>query len=274
MNRPPLILGAAGQLGTELMRLLEADGATHGDIPIEDAGAVAAAFEARRPELVFNCAAYNAVDRAEDEPDKALAVNRDGARNVAAACARHHARLVHFSTNFVFDGTLDRPYVESDRAHPIGAYGFSKLAGERAVLEADPSALVVRTAAVYGHVGVGFPERIVERARARGELEVVADQSVNPTSAADLAQAAIRLAASDLAGVVHVAGRGCASWFEFAAAVLDESGLSVPVRPVRTDQLQLRAKRPLNGCMESTRVEPLRPWREALHDWAERRKNP
>ena len=271
----PLVLGAGGQLGSELVRLLGAEaGVTHGELSITVRSAVESLIETRKPDVVFNCAAYNAVDRAEDEPDKAFAVNRDGARNVAIACVLHGARMVHFSTNFVFDGSLDRPYVEADSPHPIGAYGFSKLAGERAVLQEQPSALVLRTAAVYGHVGRGFPDRILERARAHGEVEVVADQHVNPTSAADLARAAVMLAGSELRGVLHVVGGGCATWQEFAATVLEEMGVSIPVRPLRTEQLRTRAKRPLNGCLSSVHTEPLRPWREALHDWSVGQKSP
>lgn len=268
MSRP-LVLGAAGQLGSELVRLLGPEsGVPHAALSITDAREVDALIGSHRPSVVFNCAAYNAVDKAEAEPEAALKVNRDGAANVAAACARHGAKLVHFSTNFVFDGELGRPYVESDAPRPLGAYGSSKLAGERRVLDADPSALVVRTAAVYGRVGVGFPERILERARSRGRLEMVADQRVNPTSAAELAARSVELAGHDLAGLIHVVSEGCCTWYELASAVLDEVGLSVPVVPLTSDRLNAPAKRPANGCLASERVAPLRPWREALHEWA------
>lgn len=267
----PLVLGAAGQLGTELVRLLgAAAGVTRDQLSITDASAVDALIGARRPDVVFNCAAYNSVDRAEAEPDVALAVNRDGAFNVASSSARHGARLVHFSTNFVFDGSLERPYVESDEARPLGAYGLSKLAGEQRVVAADPGALVIRTAAVYGHRGRGFPDRILERARARGEVEVVADQSVNPTSAADLAAASIELAESGQTGVLHVVGGGCCAWETFARAVLEELAVQARVSPLTSAQLASPARRPRNGCMASERVPGLRQWREALHDWAKR----
>ncbi|HKV87814.1 MAG TPA: dTDP-4-dehydrorhamnose reductase [Candidatus Dormibacteraeota bacterium] len=271
----PLVLGAGGQLGSELTRLLGRECAvTRDQVSITDQKAVADLISSRRPAVVFNCAAYNAVDRAENEPAAAMMVNRDGVANVAAACARHGAKLVHFSTNFVFDGAQDRAYVESDAPRPLGAYGLSKLAGERAALDADPRALVIRTAAVYGRVGAGFPERILERARTRGELEVVADQSVNPTSAADLAARTVELAGQELSGLVHLAGEGCCTWHEFAEQVLQEMGVPVTAVPLTSDRLWLAARRPLNGCLGSERIGQLRPWREALHDWANGVENP
>ncbi|HYM96528.1 MAG TPA: NAD(P)-dependent oxidoreductase, partial [Candidatus Sulfotelmatobacter sp.] len=191
-----LVLGAAGQLGSELVRQLGDDaGVTHQQVSITDPDALAALFAARRPEVVFNCGSYNAVDRAESEPERAGEVNSTGPFNVAAACAGVGARLVHFSTNFVFDGTLDRPYVESDVPSPLGAYARSKLDGERRVLETLPEALVIRTAAVFGgDRGQSFREKILQRARDGQPLRVVGDQRVNPTFAGDLAPAAVRLA--------------------------------------------------------------------------------
>jgi len=246
----------------------------HNLLSITDASAVDALIAARKPETVFNCAAYNAVDQAESEPELALQVNRDGPANVAAACARHGAKMVHFSTNFVFDGSLDRPYVESDKPRPLNAYGFSKLAGERDVFKRNADALVLRTAAVYGSVGAGFPERILERVRAHGELEMVTDQRVNPTYARDLAERALRLASEGLKGLVHLVGEGCCSWDEFARAVLEEFAEVAPIFPLTSEQVKARARRPLNGCLESERIELLRPWRQALHEWATEVKNP
>jgi dTDP-4-dehydrorhamnose reductase len=270
-----LVLGASGQLGVELVRLLGPDSSVpHDQLSITDAAAVDALIAARKPDTVFNCAAYNAVDKAESEPELALLINRDGPANVAVACARHRTKMVHFSTNFVFDGSLDRPYVESDKPRPLSAYGFSKLAGERQVLERNSDALVVRTAAVYGSVGVGFPERILERVRRHGELEMVTDQRVNPTYARDLAERALLLAGEDLNGIVHLVGQGCCSWDEFARAVLDEFDEVAPIRPLTSDQLRARARRPFNGCLGSERVVALKPWRDALHEWAAQVKNP
>jgi len=266
------VLGADGQLGQDLVRLLgERSGVGRREVSVADAAAVDAIVASRRPELVFNCAAYNAVDRAEKEPEAARQVNTEGAFNVAAACARRGARLVHFSTNFVFDGRSSRPYVESDLPAPLGAYARSKLDGEVMVLEAQPAALVVRTAALFGGLrGQSFPERILGRVESSGRIRVVADQSINPTYTRDLAEAAVKLAGEGLEGVVHLVAGGCCAWDEFARAVLGELGLPAAVDPVSTADFGAAAPRPANGCLDSIRVPALRPWHEGLHDWAAR----
>ncbi|MHB8588734.1 MAG: SDR family oxidoreductase [Candidatus Dormibacteraceae bacterium] len=229
-----------------------------------------------RPALVFNCAAYNAVDRAETEKDLAFAVNAEGPSNVARACARHRIRMVHFSTNFVFDGALDRPYLESHVAAPLSVYGASKLEGEQRVLDVQPHALVIRTSALFGDRGSAikggsFPDRILSLAQRGEPLRVVADQKVNPTYAAELAPVALELAESELEGLVHVVAAGCAGWDELARAVLAEFHVEAVVEAVSSADLGAPAPRPLNGCLASDRVAPLRLWREGLHDWAVRR---
>jgi dTDP-4-dehydrorhamnose reductase len=248
----------------------------HAEASVTDRDAIDRVIRRRRPEIVFNCAAYNAVDRAETERNLAFAVNGEGPANVAMACAGSGARLVHFSTNFVFDGTLDRAYVESDQTAPLSAYGSSKLEGEKRVLEVLPNALVIRTAALFGDTGSSikggsFPDRIVDRAM-RGEvLRVVSDQKVNPTYTGALAPAAIALAESGLEGVVHLAAAGCAGWDEFARAALEELRVQATVDSITSNELAAPARRPPQGCLASTRVAALGPWREGLHEWAVRR---
>jgi dTDP-4-dehydrorhamnose reductase len=272
-----IVLGAAGQLGSELVRLIgEGSGIAREEVSVTDQDALDSLLKSRRPELVFNCAAYNAVDRAETERDLAFAINAEGPANVARVCARYGIRLVHFSTNFVFDGALDRPYVETDVPAPLSAYGSSKLEGEKGVLDLLPEALVIRTSAVFGNTGSAikggsFPERIVERGRRGEQLRVVADQKVNPTYAADLAPAAMELADSGLEGIVHVVAAGCAGWDEFARAALADCGVTAEVESTFSADLALPAGRPLNGCLGSTRVAALRPWRDGLHEWALKR---
>jgi dTDP-4-dehydrorhamnose reductase len=275
-----IVLGAGGQLGVELSRLIgHSSGITRQEVSVTDVDALDSLLISRRPEIVFNCAAYNAVDRAETERDLAYAVNSEGAANVARACARRAARLVHFSTNFVFDGALQRPYIESDLPAPVSVYGSSKLEGERRVLELMPHALVIRTSALFGDTGSAikggsFPERMLSRAQAGEPLRVVADQTVNPTYAGDLAPAALQLAESGLEGVVHVVAAGCAGWDEFARAVLAEFEVPAEVIPISSGVLGSAAARPLSGCLASARVAPLRHWREGLHEWALRRGAP
>ena len=261
-----LVLGAGGQLGKELVRLLGPEtGVTHREVSITDAAAVDLLIAQRRADVVFNCAAYNAVDGAESESDLAFAVNATGPKNVAVACRRIGVSLVHFSTNFVFDGEHDQPYLEADQPEPISIYGASKLAGERGVLEAGGHVLVMRTAAVFGGPA-SFPMRILERARTGQPLRVVSDQRVNPTYTRDLANEAVRLATEGAAGIVHAVAEGCCGWDELARAVISEAGLDVPVESIPTSVYPTPARRPVNGCMASTRIAHLRPWPEALHE--------
>src|SRR6266702_3458149 len=193
------------------MKMLpDAVGLTREEVPVTDLAALNGALPHYQAQVVFNCAAYNAVDAAEGEQDAAYQVNAQGAFNVALACAEHQARLVHFSTNFVFSGAHDRAYVESDEVGPLGVYAKSKLEGEKLVAMVAPRALIIRTAALFGgdatRSRLSFPERIVERAASGERVRVVSDQTVNPTYAADLARAAIALATTDMDGVVHVFG--------------------------------------------------------------------
>ncbi len=272
-----VVLGAGGQLGSDLSQLIgPGSGVTREQVSVSDPDAIDAVLSLLQPAIVFNCAAYNAVDRAETEKELAHAVNADGPANVAQVCARHHIRLVHFSTNFVFDGALDRPYVESDVPGPISAYGASKLEGEQRVLDLLPDALVIRTAALFGDRGSAikggsFPDRILSRAERGEALRVVADQQVNPTYTADLAPVALELGESGLEGIVHVVAAGCAGWDEFARAVLADLHVSAEVEPASSAEFAGGARRPLNGCLASSLVPPLRPWREGLHEWAARR---
>jgi dTDP-4-dehydrorhamnose reductase len=232
---------------------------------------VRAALERERPEVVFNCAAYNAVDAAESDPETAFAVNARGPAVLAAECSRLGARLVHFSTNYVFDGAAEHPYREDDEPSPQSVYARSKREGELAVLSAG---LVVRTAGVYGQVGsavkgASFPERILARARAGQPLRVVDDQHLNPTYARDLAAGALALVAAGSTGLVHLVAEGCCSWRELAVETLRLAGVAAEVEAITTAALAAAAPRPFNGCLESSRVSPLRSWRAALKDYWE-----
>jgi len=271
------VLGSGGLLGSELVKLLpDSVGVTRTQLSVTDLPAMNGAMSHYAPEVVFNCAAYNAVDSAETEEEAAYQANAQGAFNVALACAKNEVRLIHFSTNFVFSGTLDRPYLETDEPGPLGVYAKSKLEGEKLMSMVMPHALIIRTAAIFGGDGtqqrVSFPQRIVERARSGQRLRVVSDQTVNPTYAADLARAAIELASADLDGVVHVVNAGCSTWHEFALATLEAFGVAGEIEGVSSADLGAPAPRPPNGCLESSRTQAMRPWREGLAAWAEKRK--
>ncbi len=266
-----LITGARGQLGSDLGALLP-DAAALGrdELRIEDEAAVARRFAEVRPQLVLNCAAYNAVDLAEEEPELARTANEVGPAVLARACSQARARLVHFSTNYVFDGRADRPYTEEDAPNPLSAYARSKLGGERRVLEALPGALVVRAGALFGLHGSAvkggsFVARVVDRARSGERLRVVDDQWVNPTYTADLAEAALRLAEAGTAGIVHLAPYDCCTWREFALEALRRAGLGeVAVEPAASGDFPSAAESPRQGCLVSSRVPPLRSWRDGL----------
>lgn len=268
-----LITGAAGQLGSDLARLLpEAVAASRRQLDIADPEAVEVWLERVRPEVVWNCAAYNAVDRAEQEPELALRVNRDGPARLAAACARHKVRLVHFSTNFVFSGEADAAYSERDRPDPRSVYAVSKLAGEQAVLSRLPEALVIRSSGLYGVVGSAvkggsFPERVIRRARETGKLRMVGDQRLNPTFTADLAAGSLAALDAGCQGVLHLVAAGCCSWLELSREALRLAGVEAEIESVSTAELAAPAARPLNGCLISVHRPPLRDWRAALADW-------
>jgi dTDP-4-dehydrorhamnose reductase len=268
---PVLITGSAGQLGSDFRRLLpEATALDRHQLSITDRHAVMAAVSGH--DLVLNCAAYNAVDAAEKDSGPAMAVNAEGPAILAEACRREGARLVHYSTNYVFDGTLERPYVESDPTGPLGAYARSKVEGEQRVLKTLPDALVVRSAGLFGVTGSAvkggsFPERMLARARGGQPMRVVADQRLNPTYTYDLAQATLDLVARGVTGVVHLVADGCCTYWELTMEALRLGGVDVQVEQATSADFGAAAPRPLNGCLGSEVSAPLRHWREGLAAW-------
>ncbi len=277
------VTGAAGMLGRELAGVLSSASQRHelvllsrSDCDITQPEAVRTSLGTARPQAVVHAAAYTDVDGCELNPTQAMQVNAEGARNVAQAAAECGARLIYISTDYVFDGTLRRPYMEADATNPLSVYGRSKLEGERAVRE-HPDHLVVRTAWVYGRYGRHFISAILERARRGQPLRVVHDQVGCPTWTRDLAEALVALLATDATGIVHAAGGGFCSRYEFALAILEEAatrGLAspVPVEPISSDESARPAPRPAYGVLSSCRlaqlsVGPLWEWRQALQQF-------
>jgi dTDP-4-dehydrorhamnose reductase len=264
-------------LGSELVSLLREECCvTPVDLPefdITDPAATDAFVAAAAPDVVVNCAAYTDVDGAESDAETALAVNGEGAGNVAGAAERAGARVIQISTDYVFDGTSDRPYTERDAPNPMGVYGRSKLEGERRVAAAARDHLIVRTAWLYGHSGANFVEKMLSLAASGSALRVVNDQFGAPTNAKDLSLAIRELIAAGATGMVNAANAGSCSWFEFAREILDRAGYGdVPIEPVATSEFPRPAPRPgysvlsLDRLVSLTGREP-RHWRDALEEY-------
>lgn len=241
---------------------------------IERPGEVAAALAAFRPELVVNCAALTQVDACENARERAFAVNGAAVGNVAAACARAGARLVHISTDYVFDGAATEPYREEHPTGPRSVYGASKLDGERRALERD-GALVVRTSWIFGAGGSHFVDTIRGLiAAGRTPLRVVADQVGAPTYSRFLARALLDLGESGVAGVVHYQNREPVSWYEFALEIARMSGARVAVEPVSTAEFPRPAPRPAYSVLSVARFEalagrPVEDWRRGLAEYVQ-----
>jgi dTDP-4-dehydrorhamnose reductase len=275
-----LITGGSGQLGSELQSLLGDDAVSlsRADLDIADTAAVDRAYAEVAPDVVFNCAAFHNVDVCEREPEQSWRVNVEAVRGLA----QRGVRLVHLSTNYVFDGRREEPYGEDDLPRPRSVYALTKLAGEHAALGyGHPGNIVVRGAGLYGlhgsaSKGGNFVQRMLGRARETGALKMVADQRLQPTFTADLAPAIVDAVRADAAGVLHLTNDGACSWYDFTVAILEVAGLQdVPIEAVQTTIPEGGVDRPLNGVLARDRADalglaPLRPWRDALQDYMNR----
>ena len=259
-----LITGAGGQVGWELQRTVSTDieiTALHRvELDIADQAAVMSVIKELQPDLVINAAAYTAVDKAEEEVDRAYKVNVDGAANIARAVEDCSARLIHISTDFVFDGTGTKPYLPGDEPKPSGVYGASKLQGERAVMtETSGRAVILRTAWVYSVHGSNFVKTMLRLMAEREELGVVDDQVGTPTWAKELAKTIWLIAGkTDMQGTYHWTDDGKASWYDFALAIQEEAyglGLlqkTIPIKPIKTEEYPTPARRPAYSVLDKT----------------------
>ena len=275
-----LITGAAGQLGQALVLAAGRQGwdAAATDLPdldITDPQAVWETLNRRRPEVVINAAAATRVDDLESDPDGALRVNGLGPRNLAVACRRLGMKLVHLSTDYVFDGTKAGPYVEWDKTEPLSVYGRSKLLGEEWVRQQCPDHFIVRTAWLYGVPGPNFVTAILARGRhlaPDGELKVVRDQRGTPTSAMALAPQLLALAATEAFGTYHATCQGETTWCGFARLILETAGLAVKVTPCTTAEFPRPAPRPANSVLDNrllrvTGLDRMPDWRTAYRQF-------
>ena len=277
-----LITGGNGQLGSDLAEQLDGQGEVrrfaHSELDISDFDAVAAAIADMGPGTVFNCAAFHNVDLCETEEQQAHLINVTAVKRMAQACAESGAKLVHLSTNYVFDGRREEPYGEDDTPSPRSVYALSKLGGEYAALAYAPGALVVRGAGLYGLHGSGqkggnFVTRMLGRAREGQQIKMVSDQRLQPTFTRDLAAALIEAVEKGADGVLHLNASGECSWLEFTQAIYEIAGIETDIEAVTTSPGGV--DRPLNGVLARRRADelgltPLRHWREALEDYMQR----
>ncbi len=273
----PLVLGAGGMLGAAVARVLEKEfpdtvSATRAEADVTDRFRLEAEVERLRPTVIVNCAAYTDVDGCELDADRARRVNAEGAENAALAAAAAGCRLVHISTDFVFDGRSRRPYLESDPTGPLSQYGRTKLEGERRVAAAHPDPLIVRTSWLYGHGRSNFVDAIRTRSRDGGILKVVDDQFGSPTYVADLAEALPLLLAIERRGLVHFANAGHCSRHDLASAVVTILGAPCRLERITTEEAGRIAVRPAFSALDTSLYTRLtgrvpRPWEEALRDY-------
>lgn len=250
-----LVTGCNGQLGTELRRLLpDALFTDRDELDITDSAAVADFVRTHDIDTIINCAAYTAVDRAEQDVDLATKINVDGPRNLAA----HAKRIIHISTDYVFDGTAHTPYGPDDETHPVSVYGRTKRAGEIAVLENAKCAVVIRTAWLYSAQGNNFVKTMRRLGTEKESIGVVCDQVGTPTWAADLAAAIVKIIPQmneNTRGIYHYTNAGVCSWYDFAVAVMEMSGLKCQVNPIMTAQYPTPAVRPAYSVLDKTKIK-------------------
>jgi dTDP-4-dehydrorhamnose reductase len=278
-----LLLGHKGMLGSGLLTQMrlhhEVVGMDQDEIDITSAGDCAKAIEATIPQIVINAAAYTNVDACETAREDCFAVNAEAVKNIADACRNKNIRIVHFSTDYVFNGSGSAPYKEDDNCDPINTYGASKLLGEQYLQSLAKNYIIIRTAWLYGANGKNFVRTILEKAKTTPKLTVVDDQIGSPTSTKDLAAAVDHLIEISAQGIFHVTNRGSCSWYQFAVKILQEAGIDdVEVSPIKSDQLVRAAKRPANSVMSmqkfiATTGKAMQPWQLGLQDYLESMKS-
>lgn len=287
MRKRVVVFGSSGQLGVELCAELErrgyeVRGFPRSAISISNGEQVERTLAEFDPFAVINAAAYNQVDVAEREPAAAFEANALGVRNLAVACRQCDARLVHFSTDYVFDGELGRPYHEGDATHPLGAYAVSKLAGELYAQAYLDNPLIIRTSGVFGPKGVktargNFPELMLRLAREGKPLRIVEDHVASPTYAPALASRSLDLLDRGLSGVFHIGGGTPISWFAYARLIFDKAGVNADLTPTNEREYRTAARRPRFSALDNARlrecgIEPMPELGAAIADYLVKRQ--
>ncbi len=272
-----VVTGAGGQLGNEFRELaagypqFEFLFTTKAELAVTDKAAVEAYFLQMKPAWCINCAAYTAVDKAETEKDQAFEVNANAVGHLAKTSLENDTRLIHISTDYVFDGSSATPYRENDPTNPVGIYGLSKLKGEALALLRNPKSLIIRTAWVYSSYGHNFVKTMMRLMTERKEISVVNDQRGSPTYAADLAKAIMHVIQSKKwqHGIYHYANTGNITWFEFATAIKELLNSSCKIKHVTTAEYHTKAKRPAFSLLDTARIRQtfdleIPDWRDSL----------
>lgn len=274
------VIGATGQLGSDVVAAFRAEqvtGLAHEDLELGDPEGIRAVLGPLRPDVVVNTAAFHNVPRCESEAALAFAVNAVAPRQLAQTCRAVGARLVHVSTDYVFDGAKRSPYVENDRPNPLNVYAASKLAGEYLVLNDGGNHQVVRSSGLYGlrpcrAKGGNFIDTMFKLSRERPEVRVVNDEVLTPTFTADLAAQIRVLALEGPPGLFHATNQGSCSWYEFARAIFELGGLESPLVPTTVEEFQSPVRRPFysvldNAALRAAGLDRMRPWLDALRDY-------
>jgi dTDP-4-dehydrorhamnose reductase len=288
-----LVTGANGQLGKELRLLTPSFPQfdfiflSREDMPLHHFELVRNSFEAYHPQYCINCAAYTAVDRAESEGELAFLINGEAVGMLASICKEHYCRLIHISTDYVFDGTASVPYKEDSPVNPQGIYGESKLGGEKLAMKYDPDSIIIRTSWVYSEFGKNFVKTMLKLMNEKEEINVVNDQIGSPTYAVDLAEVILQIIVAlathhsplTIHGIYHFSNEGIISWYDFALAIREFSGSKCRVSPIPTSHYPTPAKRPAYSVLDKAKIQQvfgitLKNWKDSLAVCIQKIKKP
>jgi len=272
-----IVTGSNGQLGGEIREIAshypEIDFLffTRNELSIADKAALKTVFELHQPTYFINCAAYTAVDKAEEEKELATEINGTAVGTIAALCRQNNCRLIHISTDYVFNGLANKPLKESNEVNPVNAYGESKLQGEQLAFNNNPASIIIRTSWVYSAYGKNFVKTMIRLMKEKESIGVVSDQIGSPTYAADLAQAILQITTSGkwAPGIYNYSNEGVISWFDFATEIKSLIKASCIVNPITTSQFPTPAKRPAYSVLDKTKIQntfniELKDWKESL----------
>ena len=281
-----LITGANGQLGKEFQKIssffsqFDFIFLSREDLPIHNFEEVRKVFEDNHPQYLINCAAYTAVDRAEQEKELAFLVNGEAVGVLAAVCKEHNTKFIHISTDYVFDGAASAPYKEDSPTNPQGVYGSSKLEGEKQAMQINPDCLIIRTSWVYSEFGKNFVKTMLKLIHEKDKINVVNDQIGTPTYAKDLANAILQIISTETwhPGIYHYSNDGVISWYDFAKLLKEFSGSSCQIHPISTSEYPTPAKRPPYSVLDKNKIQQvynirLRNWQDSLGECLLQLKN-